>query len=473
MTTPLPKRYGKTLPLIINPDERICFTIQVPDILEYRAAIYGVIGELGEWFTWQHYQTDYVNPPTRNKEAAELWVQLLADAVWEECMSFCEQMIGCLTTDTDVQAALASQMLTNELIRNAINQVAGKGAPMLPGTLTLPIATGCDKDELFAQVTGIIDTMNQNNVDFLEILAAATAPARKLAAAIAAIPVIETLPIDDAIDWVAKMQAEIVVNYNAEWTTSVRDTLRCELFCIAQEHTDCVLTYDDIKKYFNDRLGAALDPAHLLAAVVQYTVAGTWAGTTVVDIMMLNQISIWQVAGDWMGVNLRTLQAVTKISSNYPDSDWSTLCDPCAPVGNCFEFSVSEQDWTGYADTGAQYTEGQGWGQNANTYLVLLAPLGNDTEVQSLGLKFTRAWSGVNDFDKFFITISNSDGSNAQSYGTGFAPLLQGNDFTFVKDGSPWIRPRVQMAAGGYTFPPNSSNPSVQYVDQICFNPEV
>lgn len=247
----------------------------------------------------------------------------------------CSLIIDCLENDTDTQQAIASLIINNELVRNAVNQVAGKGAPMLPWEIELPVSQGCDLDKLFAQTTGIIDQMNINNVDFLEILAAATAPARKLAAAISAIPIIETLPIDDAIDWVAKMQAEIVTNYNSQYTSSLRDTYRCDLFCIAQEKADCELSYGDIKTYFNNRLGAALDPANLLMAIVQYTILGTWAGTTVVDIMMLNQISIWEVAGNWMDINLRTLQAVTKISSNYPDSDWETLCENCPPPPGC------------------------------------------------------------------------------------------------------------------------------------------
>jgi len=460
MTAPLPKRYGYKLPLEALGGVCVKVSIEFPDKLEYRAAFNGAINMLGKWFQWDHTQADYDDIPQLNQDVAQVWSMVLSEAEWEQCMEVCEQLIACLTTDADTQEALAGQILTNDLIRNAVNQVANKGATMLPGELTLPIAQGCDLDTLFAQVTGIIDTMNTNNVDFLEILAASTAPARKLAAAIAAIPVLETLPIDDAIDWVAKMQAEIVTNYEAQYTTAVRDTYRCDLFCIAQNNEDCQLTYGDIKTYFNNRLGAALDPAHLLLAIVQYTILGTWAGTTVVDIMMLNQISIWEVAGDWLGINLRTLQAITKISSNEPDPDWSTLCDECVTPTDCYEFMIDDQGWIDQGN--AVYVDSSGW--TAVTSGQWFIQNGDHIkECNTVKITFNNNWfDGSNDFHKFFVVLSDYGGSNSQGFGTGAGPLLQGETITLTSTGANWIGLNIQIAAGGYTWP------SGVYIKEIC-----
>lgn len=137
-------------------------------------------------------------------------------------------------------------------------------------------------------------------------------------------------------------------------------------------------------------------------------------------------------------------------------------CDDVPPT--CFEFAIDLQDWTTYTDTGAQWHSGIGIGQNLNTYLTILAPLGDDTEVSEVSVKFTRAWTGVNDFDKFFIQVANSDLTNAQSFGN-IVLLYGGPSFTFTSTGSPWVRPRIQVVAGGLTWPSN------QYIEEICINP--
>lgn len=239
-----------------------------------------------------------------------------------------------IATDEGIQEALAAAILDSEDIRRAMEIAPGLGAPMGETQLDAPLTPteDCDLDVVFAQVSGLVDQMNTNNIDFLEIMSVASTPGKRLAQVITAIPVLETLPVDDIVAYVAKLYDEIVANYNAQWTTALRDEYRCGLFCLARDKPDCVLTYDDVFNYINGRLEDAVSVGNLVGSVVQYTLLGTWSGSTVVDIMMLNQIAIWRAAGNWLGVNLRTLQAVTQLSGNIPDSDWIILCEDCPPV---------------------------------------------------------------------------------------------------------------------------------------------
>jgi len=248
-------------------------------------------------------------------------------------MQFCEKVIDCILNDPDVQQALADEMLADGPMRDAINQVSQKGAPLTTGQGGGSLIDGCDLDELFAGITSIVDTMNNNNEDFLEVMALAATQTKRLSTAISAIPIIGILPADEIVEWIGKLQAEVLTNYEAEWTTTIKDEYRCGLFCIARDHTDCALSYDDIFNYIQGRLGAALDPLNLVASLAQYTILGTWSGTTVVDILMLNQIAIWKAAGQWLGSVIRTLETVAALGKDSPDSDWLILCTDCpAPV---------------------------------------------------------------------------------------------------------------------------------------------
>lgn len=331
---------GLPLPDPVDPGSYVEYHICVPNAWQYRSALVGAISELCKYWTWEHTEDDI----SAAQEAAFLFKDALNAASYEEaCMTFCERMIECLTSDEDVQAALATLIASNptvqdaiaaaiadsDTIRRALEIAPGLGAPMGPAQLNAPINTdsGCDLDVVFAEITGIVDQLDTNNRDFLEIMAVASTPGKRLAQVIAAIPALETLPVDDIVAYVAKLYDEIVANYNAAWTTAVRDEYRCDLFCLARDKPDCQLDYDDLFEYFNQRLGNAVSIGNLVGSVVQYTILGTWSGTVVIDIMMLNQIAIWRAAGNWLGLNLRSLQAVTQLSGNIPDSDWMTLCD--------------------------------------------------------------------------------------------------------------------------------------------------
>lgn len=249
-----------------------------------------------------------------------------------ECpVSMCDEVARSIDECEDVRSALGRAIRESDDIRRAIEQAPAFGAEMSEGQLSLALTDNdCDLDVLFAEITGLVDQLHTNNLDFLEIMAAASTPGKRLAQVISAIPVLETLPADDIINYVSKMYDEIVANYNAQWTTSLRDEYRCGLFCIARDKPGCELTYDDVFNYINARLGNAVSVGNLVASVVQYTLLGTWAGSTVVDIMMLNQVAIWRAAGNWLGVALRSLQMVIALGANIPDSDWEILCTDCA-----------------------------------------------------------------------------------------------------------------------------------------------
>lgn len=144
-------------------------------------------------------------------------------------------------------------------------------------------------------------------------------------------------------------------------------------------------------------------------------------------------------------------------------------CDMCLPH-DCFDFTVDDQLWTTPTTITAQYTPATGWGQDQNTYLTIDSPVQGST-IHTVTIKFSRAWAGANDFDKFFVHLYDWGGTgNSQVYPV--SGLLTGDEVTVTTTGADWIDLRVQVVAGGLTFPPNGSNPTPIYIESICYNPE-
>lgn len=361
------RRSGKLLPIPVTPATTVCFRIQIPDAVQYRAAFLGQINVLGQALTWDHPTDGTVCVDC--EEAAQLWRNAIYNATWtEECEDpvDCNEVADCIESNPATQAAIAAQIASNPVTQNTTYNTSQYGAPMLPSAYNAPVATsvGCAPNSLFGSVTAIVDQMDRNNRDFLEIIEVGTNTRERVSQLIAAVPAFETLPINEAIDYIDKLQSEVLENYEAQWTDALKDTYRCDLFCIALEAEDCELTFDQIQQYFDARLGAALDPANLFAAMVQYFVAGTWAGSTVVDIMMLTQVSFWRALSNWGGVSLRTLQTVGLLGANDDNPDWGILCDCAEPEGcdggQFINFRAGSFAFTPFVSR-AKYVLGEGW----------------------------------------------------------------------------------------------------------------
>lgn len=413
-------RHGKLLPTPVTPSSTVCFTITIPNAVQYRAALFGQLNALGEWYTWDHptdgtYCADC-------EEAAQLWRDAIANATFsDECggsMS-CDDVADCIENDPAVQNALAQQILSNPSNQTTVYQTSVYGAPLNAAQRSAPLASPpeCDLDVLFAMCTAIIDQLHANNEDFLEILEVASNPTERARNVISAIPGIGLLPIDEAIEFINQMVEEIQENYDAQYTTSIRDELRCALFCAAKDAPDCIVTFDMLTTIFEDRLNYYLDPVNTVLAFVQYFVTSTWAGTTVVDIMTLCQVAFWREASNWLGVNIRTLQLVARLVIDNPDPDWEILCTECAtpPVEDCYPFASSQHSFIPYFNgfvEYATYSGGNGFGVGYNPGIIKIrrADMGG-TVVRVTG-RFSQAVpSGVNNV----VTAANYDGTGAVS----------------------------------------------------------
>src|SRR5687767_15995801 len=121
------RRVGKLLPSPVTPLTIVCYTIEIPNAVQYRAAFLGQLDVLGMASTWDHPRG--ANECLPCEEAAQLWRNALYNAVWsDECggsMS-CEDIAGCIETSEAVQDALATAISESEALQQAIaDQIAG------------------------------------------------------------------------------------------------------------------------------------------------------------------------------------------------------------------------------------------------------------------------------------------------------------------------------------------------------------
>lgn len=338
------KTTGLPLPSPVDPGSTICVTLQIPDAPEYRQALRGFLADLGKWWTWQH-TTGQDDAPAR--EAAELWREAANTITYSDD---CEGTMSCYDVANCIEVNPATRQAINDLLANGPGQTnvyntSYYGAPMLAAQRNTPVATDpsgeCNEDVLFGSVSAIVDQLNTNNTDFLELILLTDNAQQRVSKVIKAIPLLNQVPIDEALDFVSQMTTEIKENYEAQYTSSLRDTYRCDIWCLAQTQPNCEVTFQMLVEYYNNRIGTSLEPINFFGALVQYFISGTWAGSTVVDIMMLIQLSVWQEASNWLGVSLRTLQTVGLLGANDPDHDWAIIPCECSDVW-CYRINFEE-----------------------------------------------------------------------------------------------------------------------------------
>lgn len=345
---PLPKRYGKKLPLIIDNGERVCFSVTIPDQLEYRAALMGQLNDMGFWFSWDHTQADMHEPHERQSEAAQLWLNTIADASFEVCMSFCEQLIACLTEDGDTQDALAELIRTNPAISEALSQwtkehptgtVYPKKQPLPPSVTEgniLPPNPECDPDILYGQCVGICQTANRMVQDFLETWETYNNSGEVLSDVVQAVPFVgeiaDIIGISGILEYANDLIDAIAENYASDYDLEYEQALSCEIFCAAKG--DCAVSLDMLANIMNARIGSALNldnGTELLISLIDMDVSGF----NVADLYLAAFFNMLKVANLILPITwgiegyLRTIATF-----NTPDDDWKILCVDCPEIPN-------------------------------------------------------------------------------------------------------------------------------------------
>lgn len=241
-----------------------------------------------------------------------------------ECsMAICEAIINCIENDVDTQQAIVDMLKGNQTFNNYLDQRIRSLTSELIATKL--IAGGdCDRPQLAGRVKAIVDSMNKGNVDWFERIEAGTNSEEKFVLAVGAIPGIETLPIDDVVDFAQDLLEDFSENYDAQVDAELLQEWYCGLLCEAEKNADCSLTYGQIYQYFANRLGSGLNPFSALSDVVGFIVNGEFSGgTRVADATMAIQTGLMSTGGEFFGSGLPTLSFLAR------DAGTSTFYEDC------------------------------------------------------------------------------------------------------------------------------------------------
>lgn len=244
-------------------------------------------------------------------------------------VTICEQIVDCITNDSDVRDALSNWLETDPNATRIIQGIVSKGSKA-PGGAGV---TAGDDDALFGACTFLVDTMHDAIVDFNQLAEVGTNTRERANIILQAIPV-----FGDAIasipEYVDELFADVIEVFEAQYTTTPetgsRDRLRCGLFCLAKAN-DRVLSWDLIKQYFWDLVNFESTTLNIALDFVGFLVTGSWAGQDVVNISFANMSTAMELGSKFGTQTFPNLQTIMNLGLNNPDGDWVTVCVDCAP----------------------------------------------------------------------------------------------------------------------------------------------
>lgn len=237
-------------------------------------------------------------------------------------MPICSLIIDCVNNDVDTQQAIVNMLANNATFNEYLDERIGSLTSELIGTKL--IAGDCDEPVLAGRIKAIVDGMNRGNTDWFERIEAGTNSEEKFVLAVGAIPGIETLPIDDVVDFAQDLLEDFAENYDAQVDAALLQEWYCGLYCKAQANADCSLTYGEIYEYFANRIGSGLTPFSALSDVVGFIVNGEFSGGTLVaDATMALQTGLMSTGGTFFGSSLPSLAFIAR------DAGTSTFYEDC------------------------------------------------------------------------------------------------------------------------------------------------
>ncbi len=257
-------------------------------------------------------------------------------------VAICEQIIDCITNDSDTRNALSDWLASDPAAQQTIQDMINKGSSVKGGGTSIVTAT--DDDALFGACTFLIDTMHDAITDFDQLAELGTNFRERADIILQAIPV-----FGDAIaaipEYIDELFDNVIEVFDGQYTTTPitgsRDRLRCGIFCLAKLN-DRVLTWDLIETYFWDLVSFESTIPNLALDFVGFLATGSWSGQDVVNISFANMATALS-AGNKFGVQtFPNLGVIMQLGANNPDADWATVCTECI---DCPTYALNTATW--------------------------------------------------------------------------------------------------------------------------------
>lgn len=200
------------------------------------------------------------------------------------------------------------------------------------GGVTVPCGTTAEKDALYAACAELANYIIAQQTDFYEIFQQSVSRLPELAdQLISAIPLVETLPVDEIISTVEYFSDEAEEIWEAVNTSDREQDFRCLLFCAALAN-DCKLTPELVLSALASQAPSTLQDFMAKSArdLLAIMIVGQPLGDEFYYSQLYFQVQIvlmgerWLEAQGWRPYEMRFLSGL-----NSPDNDWSIFCTDC------------------------------------------------------------------------------------------------------------------------------------------------
>ena len=386
----------------------ICIPLIVPNKAEFKAAIYGLYGQMAnDWF-WKDFGT--MSPQTA------AWLSSLGlgqTEAYGECGAemACEDVADCFETESQTNDALRQAIfeVTNQLgfgDRNSVNpdgtkikdrQVANK----LEETEILPMFE-CDLDRLWAGIRhGIVQRLDDEVRTTLENLVAISDIQERVEEFVEIVPVIGSL-IEAVLTQISQLAPDMLNLYSAYSSIENLDEIACGIFSIVC--AECRYpTFTEVYDYYASLgLSEMQDYAELVLQIAVDAVTLSVASAAQVFYHTFVSWQMWVLFIEAKFGSLSGTGAIIRMATlgeDSADDDWKILCDSCNE-----DYAIREWDYTqgqfssyktGGFSSGSQgtYISGLGWRFDhltAGGYLLTMAqPLSKDWKIRAIGFNIT------------------------------------------------------------------------------------
>lgn len=316
--------FGWQLPTVVNPAEYWCYRINIPQDIAFLRALRGAIGELAYSYNWQPDVAE------TGKLVATKWLGQIAEAeqflAEGDCGSMdCAQIIACIN---DPESGVSTAIINILNDSDSLLDVGQSQGGLLLGDGN---NISCDKDAWYGGIDNLVRALDENNLDSLQILEVMTNVNEWIAEVLGGVLGVEVPIVQSVIDWANFIQNNIMENYEAQITQQYKETLVCDLLCIAMEN--CELTPQHLVDYFFGRLSSQLTFNSLLNESLEFLVLGVWTGTEIADFMMLSQLVFRAQFGRWFAdIAFNSIDTDIRLGLNDPSNDWTLICDDCIVI---------------------------------------------------------------------------------------------------------------------------------------------
>jgi len=273
----------------------------------------------------------------------------------DSCMDLCQLIIDCINTTPELQQLIGQFSLTSAITDTTTENEANLATSFVQGQ------PDCDNDKLYGmclQLTQLLNTVSEN---LLDIFVAGLAQASNLGDLIEAIPVVGELPLDDILQFLAKMAGQVNTAYQAAYDTQLEEDISCLFFCEAS--IDCELTFEDARDIIKDLIANPVS-AQDFVSMVNDIIANNWIGEQSVYLFFYFILETIIFGGEILGQDVNRFATTVATYFNDPNPDWETLCTCCEIVEETWDFTVSSQSptWNLRAGVdGSSYVASEGY----------------------------------------------------------------------------------------------------------------